>query len=590
MQRSCGRYGRYGAVGAVGAMGAVETTEVNMEPVSSSVQQEKSHSSSSSSSLSDTTNSGDSDPDYAFAPISSSPSSLTEDEEEPVEPESGWTGKNGEVWFPTNTETTHFTLPTRGVTPGPTCYAIVRVSNIESTFDLFFTEDMIELLVDMTNLQGRRALKSWTDVDAVDLRAYIGLLILAGVYRSKGESTRCLWDDRSGRAVFRATMSLQRFHEISRALCFDNKRKKPERQKKDKLAPIRDLWDMWTHRLPLLFNPGNDITVDEQLVAFKGRCRFRQYMPKKPAKYGMKIWVAADAETSYAWRCEIYLGKTDGVPEVGQGQRVVTEMTRGLQGITVTCDNFFTSYALGQELLRRKIALIGTIRKNKPELPPNLLQIRGRAALSSLFAFTKNTTAVSYVPKRGKNVILISTRHREATVTEGPKKKPEIIMEYNRCKGGVDTLDKVVGTYSCKRKTNRWPQALFFNMLDVSGYNAYVIFTAVDPAWNKGKTFRRRLFLEELGNSLVSAAMQRRARLPRAPVAAALVKKVQASAAAPPDTETQAAADSSSSGGKRGTCALCTGHKKRTIGCCISCGGHTCKVHQVICCKSCWKV
>ncbi|KAL7388235.1 hypothetical protein ABVT39_009596 [Epinephelus coioides] len=586
MQR---RHGRHGAVGAVGA---VETTEVNMEPVSSSVQQEKSHSSSSSSSssLSDTTNSGDSDPDYAFAPISSSPSSLTEDEEEPVEPESGWTGKNGEVWFPTNTETTYFTLPTRGVTPGPTRYAIVRVSNIESTFDLFFTEDMIELLVDMTNLQGRRALKSWTDVDAVDLRAYIGLLILAGVYRSKGESTRCLWDDRSGRAVFRATMSLQRFHEISRALCFDNKRKKPERQKKDKLAPIRDLWDMWTHRLPLLFNPGNDITVDEQLVAFKGRCRFRQYMPKKPAKYGMKIWVAADARTSYAWRCEIYLGKTDGAPEVGQGRRVVTEMTRGLQGITVTCDNFFTSYALGQELLRRKIALIGTIRKNKPELPPNLLRIKGRAALSSVFAFTKNTTAVSYVPKRGKNVILISTRHREATVTEGPKKKPEIIMEYNRCKGGVDTLDKVVGTYSCKRKTNRWPQALFFNMLDVSGYNAYVIFTAVDPAWNKGKTFRRRLFLEELGNSLVSAAMQRRERLPRAPVAAALVKKVQASAAAPRDTETQAAADSSSSGGKRGTCALCTGHKKRTIGCCISCGGHTCKVHQVICCKSCWKV
>lgn len=133
------------------------------------------------------------------------------------------------------------------------------------------------------------------------------------------------------------------------------------------------------------------------------------------------------------------------------------EMTEGLQGITVTCDNFFTSYSLAQELLRKKIALVGTIRKNKPELPPYLVQAKGRPALSTVFAFTKNTTAMSYVPKRGRNVILISTRHREAVVTEGPKKKPEIIADYNRCKGGVDNLDKVCAithlllhaSYSC---------------------------------------------------------------------------------------------------------------------------------------------
>lgn len=167
--------------------------------------------------------------------------------------------------------------------------------------------------------------------------------------------------------------------------------------------------------------------------------------------------MTADVATSYAWRCDIYLGKIGDAAEVGQGKRVVMEMTEGLQGVTVTCDKFFTSYSLAQELLRKKIALVGTIRKNKPELPPNLVQAKGRPALSAVFAFTKNTTAVSYVPKRGRNVILISTRHREAVVTEGPKKKPEIITDYNRCKGGVDNLDKVCAithlllhaSYSC---------------------------------------------------------------------------------------------------------------------------------------------
>lgn len=96
--------------------------------------------------------------------------------------------------------------------------------------------------------------------------------------------------------------------------------------------------------------------------------------------------------------------------------------------------------------------MVRTIRKNKPELPPNLVQVKGRPALSAVFACTKNTMAVSYVMKRGRNVILISTRHRKAVVTEGPKKN-QIITDFNHCKGGVDNLDKVCAithaSYSC---------------------------------------------------------------------------------------------------------------------------------------------
>ncbi|KAJ4934252.1 hypothetical protein JOQ06_007052, partial [Pogonophryne albipinna] len=78
-----------------------------------------------------------------------------------------------------------------------------------------------------------------------------------------------------------------------------------------------------------------------------------------------------------------------------------------------------------------------------PELPSKLLQVRQRAALSSLFGFTKNTTAVSYIPKRGRNVLL-SSKHRDPAVTEEEKRKPVIIADYNHCKGAVDNLDKVL--------------------------------------------------------------------------------------------------------------------------------------------------
>ncbi|KAI5100230.1 dual specificity protein phosphatase 26 isoform X1, partial [Silurus meridionalis] len=467
------------------------------------------------------------------------------------------------------------------VIPGPTGYATSSVTNVESAFDLFFTEEMIDLVVRMTNLNGQRTVKNWTAVDSTDFRAYMGLLILAGVYRSRGESKRSLWNCHSGRPIFRATMSFNRFCEINGSLCFDDELQTPARLRDDKLAPIRSLWDMWTQRLPLLFTPGRDVTVDEQLVSFKGRCR-----SEKACGYGLKMWVTTDVATSYAWKCDVNMGKTDDATEVDQGKRIILEMTKKLRGVTVTCNNFFTSYSLGQKLLKKKKTLVGMIRNNKnPELPPKLLQVKERAPFSSIFAFTKNTTAVSYVPKRGKNVVLISTRHRQAELTEGLRKKPEIFTYYNRCKGVFNTLAKVVGTYSCRTRAKHWSQTLFMNMIDISASNAYVIFKAVHPSCNKKKRYRRRRFLEELGSALVSSEMLKRERLPRSPFAAALVKEIRSSAT--PDKETSV--DTNSSGMKRGLCIRCTKQRKKTITTCICCGEYICKAHQVICCESCCK-
>lgn len=37
---------------------------------------------------------------------------------------------------------------------------------------------------------------------------------------------------------------------------------------RDKLAAIRDVWDKWVDMLPLLYNPGPHVTVDERFVPF----------------------------------------------------------------------------------------------------------------------------------------------------------------------------------------------------------------------------------------------------------------------------------------------------------------------------------
>lgn len=50
------------------------------------------------------------------------------------------------------------------------------------------------------------------------------------------------------------------------------------------------------------------------LEAFRGRCSFKQYIPSKPNRYGIKIFALSDARTFYTiytfyTNMEIYAGK-----------------------------------------------------------------------------------------------------------------------------------------------------------------------------------------------------------------------------------------------------------------------------------------
>ena len=123
------------------------------------------------------------------------------------------------------------------------------------------------------------------------------------------------------------------------------------------------------------------------------------------------------------------------------------------------------------------MTLIGTIRKNKPELP----QMSNKEVKSSEFYFTSDTTIVNYVPKKNKNVILLSTTHKNMKISDRTDNKPQMLLNYNSTKGAVDTLDQAINSYTCKRKTNRWPMIIFYNILDVPAYNAYALWTKINP-------------------------------------------------------------------------------------------------------------
>ena len=144
------------------------------------------------------------------------------------------------------------------------------------------------------------------------------------------------------------------------------------------------------------------------------------------------------------------------------------------------------------------LTITGTIRKNKSEILQQLLPNPVRGEHSSLFAFQQDATMVSYVPKKNKAVIMLSTLHKDTEVELNGAQKPKIILDYNQGKCGVDTLDQLVRFYSCQRTTRRWPLTIFFNLLNIFCYNALVLLLHIHPGYELELGWRRKQNLPEL--------------------------------------------------------------------------------------------
>ena len=261
------------------------------------------------------------------------------------------------------------------------------------------------------------------------------------------------------------------FTDIIRALRFDDKAMRSQH------IAVQEIFDKFLGKCCSSYKCGASVTVDEHFISFHGNCQFRTFIPSKPGKYALKLWIMADSETFYCDDAQLYAGKVGNQTDVGQGMRVVLQLTESIAQSrrNVTTDNLFTNYQLATELQQRHFCIVGTVRSNKCEVPKEMLPSSDRAVYSSKFGFHDAKTLVSYVPKPRKAVILLSTQHHDNSMATDDKAKPDFIHYYNLTKSGVDILDKVVHTYSCKRATARWIVAFFLNMINIAAYSAPVM-------------------------------------------------------------------------------------------------------------------
>lgn len=463
---------------------------------------------------------------------------------------------------------------------------------------LLFLGCFIAEAIRYTNLHGRRTVTEWNrkhakkrhwhPVDEIEMEAFIGLHILAGAFKAQYRSTEELWSERDGPPVFRATMSRERFCALKSALRFDDPLR---RDKGDRLAPIRNVFESFVGNIRRLVVAGPHLTVDEQLLEFHGRVHFKQYIPSKPGKFGIKIFWVCDVSTSYCLNGIVYIGKdsvsanflekSSSVPE----SIVLSLCSPFLKGgRNITADNWFTSVALMKRLLDQETTYVGTVRRNSRDVPLLARVTKNRLRGDSKHFYSEGILLCSFWDKGSAPVLLLDSFARVSHDTE-PGSKPPTVSFYNDTKSAVDNLDHLIRNFSCKRKCRRWPYSVAMNLVDVAGVNGSIIFRHTHQAGDlskRDKSHAHLNFLRRAGYELVDAHIQRRLAcgpLSKPTSLAIQLLGYQRQEKLPVNSHVME---------KYARCAFCPrGMDRKVKVCCTSCTRAMCSDHRAYVCEEC---
>lgn len=399
--------------------------------------------------------------------------------------------------------------------PGP------RIAISESPAEIFSSvlgDDFLKVLVSESNRYAQQK-KASLDLTLEELKAFIGILIIMGFHSLP--SIRLYWssDQNFHNTRISDIMSLKRFLKILRFLHINDNEAMPQKgdPKFDKLYKVRPMISYLSNSFLSAYSPDRNLSVDESMVAFKGRTHLKQYMPLKPIKRGIKIWALACSSTGYLLRFSVYEGKKESDEDGPLGERTVLELTKPFQGkyYCVYFDNFFTSFSLLSKLLDRKLFGCGTMRSNRKNFPGAFLVPDKDLKQGESDTVGTSVITVDKWKDRGKKCVLVANTLRTVTdkstvqrmTKEGVKVTvdcPRSIDDYNKNMGGVDLFDQLHSCYNLAWKSRRWWLKLFYYFVDASIVNSYILYktgTSTNCARIKPKS--HLVFRSILANQLI---------------------------------------------------------------------------------------
>lgn len=395
-------------------------------------------------------------------------------------------------------------------------------------FEYFVNDEFITHIVEQTNLYAtQKNIGTLFSTNNVEMRQFIGILFFMSVYRYP--SIRSYWSEFSFQ-IIQNTMSRNRFDQIRSNLHFNDNNELPAKTSNeyDPLYKVRPLIKHFNGKFKSVPMP-QQLCVDEQMCATKMKSFIRQYMPNKPHKWGIKLFVLCDT-SGFCYSFEVFGGAGDNVvqagnPDLGASSNVVIRLPQivpEFKNHILYFDNYYTALPLLVYLRSRGIYSLGTIRSNRIpncKLPTDKeLKIQPRGYSTEYCGSALNVDISLTVWKDNKVVRLASTyagvkpfkNENSQTVSRFVRSEkkyididcPNVINEYNMHMGGVDHMVGMIGRYKIPWKTNKYTNRIFTHLLDVAMVNAYILYHKINKPDPKDTQYQLPSFRAQVAHVL----------------------------------------------------------------------------------------
>uniref|UniRef100_A0A3B3QTZ4 PiggyBac transposable element-derived protein domain-containing protein n=1 Tax=Paramormyrops kingsleyae TaxID=1676925 RepID=A0A3B3QTZ4_9TELE len=368
--------------------------------------------------------------------------------------------------------------------PGPNKY-----------FKTLFTDEMIEHIVQHTNLYSAQELRDPIKTSPVEIESFLAILIFMGVFSYPAMED--YWHHESRFNMIADIMPRKRFKLLHRFIHFNDNYQ--FNNSPDRFYKIRPLFEMLREQC-LLIPSTYKHSVDEVMVAYKGKGAgtLRQYIANKPDKWGFKLFCRASS-SGIIHDLLLYQGAStffnvalsEQEQELPLGAKLVTTLCKTIkepQLSVVFCHNYFTSFDLIHNLhANLGVKCIGTVRSNRMGgaslMTDKELMKNGCGAYD--YRSAEGVIAVKWFDDKCVNLMSNACGIKPLSTVKRWSKEahaevavpcPSLIHAYNQHMGGIDLFDMLVHMYKTPTKSRRWYFPLFGYILDLCISNSWLIY------------------------------------------------------------------------------------------------------------------
>lgn len=356
---------------------------------------------------------------------------------------------------------------------------------------IFDDEPALEKIVAETNkyafevfcgpsLSPKSRINLWKPLTIPEFKTFLGIMFHMGTIRVNRINdywkTSYLFD----MPLFRNQMTRDRFLLILRCLHFSDNNAVTD----DRLFKIRLITEWFNNEMLRVYYPGKDLSLDEGMILWRGRLLFRQYIKGKRHKYGIKLYSLCEPD-GLILAFAVYSGQGSPMSGKGHAAKVVRQLMCGKWdvGHSLYMDNFYNSFPLASELLRRDTYCTGTMRIDRKHLPLDVKtaklqkgELIGRYSEGVMIGKWRDKRQVLYISTEFENDMGESINKRNQI-----RQKPVPIIHYNAKMKGVDRSDQLMSYYPCDHKSLRWYKKVFVHVMQMMLVNSFKLYNFANP-------------------------------------------------------------------------------------------------------------